>query len=1055
MKRTITLLALAVACSYASVAHAQITFNVITDGSPQWPAPTWTGVGVAPDSGTNWNALRVGYGTTVPITTNNIVNSLGVVFPGVSVTISNRTKGGSQYTWNNTGGGSAPNPVDLMRTYTFFATYDLIVTGLAPGKYDFWYAGHGDQPNQQGTATIDPKNGGGAFTTANSALGRDIIAGGLGVAYTNFNGLTVSNDGVFHVTIGNYLNFFQLRPSQDEGPAFLVTGGAGCGSVTPGLSGSVTTNTYLLLRDGVDTGASPIVGTGAAISFGTQTISGTYTIMATNLTTATSGLMYGFARVYAIGVAINTQPTSVSVVSNLPTSFSVTATGDALTYQWYKDGVAVTNGGTVSGAQSATLAISAVQPADAGGYTVVVQNPCSGTGLTSAPPATLTLTAPRNLIWAGANPDNVWDHSELNFTLSGSPTAFAEGDNVTFNDTSANTSLAISNDVTTTLMTVSGTASYSISGPNKITGVSKLVDSSTGPLNIYSVNDFTGGTTVNSGSTLNLGDGASAANNGSLAGIVTVNSGGTLNYAFGGSGTATVTLNHGLAGGGTVNVATPNGTVVRTANTASSTGFTGIVNIQGFSAFQGSAAGSNVFGQGSTINVLQDGGQAWCDPQASAYNNTFNIQGNGRITDNPALGAIRIFGSTLIGNINLLANSRIGGSISGGTIRSTIAGPYQLEVLGTTIANFVLQMGPTNGTHGYANTLITAGTVQALNNNAISSGPLAIDNAGTLRVNGNNVSVANLTSLNTGTVTGPGALVYNNHASAIGTLTVGSDNTSTTFDGVFGNGAAAALSLTKVGTGTLTLSQVSTNSGTVAVNGGTIAMTGSGAFTRASVIVGSGAFFDVTGAGGTATFGTGQTLGGNGTVNGNVVANSGSTIAPGTSVGTLTVAGNVTLGGNMVMEMNRSLAQNSDRLVSSGGSITGGGTLTNVNVGATLQVGDTFQFFASGVSGITANLQTVDFANAVTYTWNNNIAANGTVSVASVTPIAAPTLNSVRTGNTIAFSWSGPFKLQAQTNSLSVGISTNWANYPGGTVSPVNVTINPTNQTVFYRLSLQ
>jgi hypothetical protein len=72
-----------------------------------------------------------------------------------------------------------------------------------------------------------------------------------------------------------------------------------------------------------------------------------------------------------------------------------------------------------------------------------------------------------------------------------------------------------------------------------------------------------------------------------------------------------------------------------------------------------------------------------------------------------------------------------------------------------------------------------------------------------------------------------------------------------------------------------------------------------------------------------------------------------------------------------------------------------------------------------------------------------------------VTPIAAPSLNAVQTGNTIAFSWSGPFKLQSQTNTLSVGISTNWFNYPGGSVSPINVTINPTNRTVFYRLSLQ
>ncbi|MGA2748936.1 MAG: hypothetical protein ABSG59_09190 [Verrucomicrobiota bacterium] len=44
------------------------------------------------------------------------------------------------------------------------------------------------------------------------------------------------------------------------------------------------------------------------------------------------------------------------------------------------------------------------------------------------------------------------------------------------------------------------------------------------------------------------------------------------------------------------------------------------------------------------------------------------------------------------------------------------------------------------------------------------------------------------------------------------------------------------------------------------------------------------------------------------------------------------------------------------------------------------------------------------------------------------------------------------FKLQAQTNSISVGISTNWADYPGGGTSPVTVAIDGTTETVFFRL---
>ena len=1062
MKRKLRLLAVLIAYGYATITNAQITFNWAIGGG-SGTANTYAGAGVAlesgaaPGSATNWNTLNIPWGSTYPIISNNVVSSLGVAFPGVSITFSNHSKGGAQYVWSNAGGGSPPNPVGLMVMYTFFATYDIVVSGLAPGKYDLWYFGHGDQPNQQGTATINAANGGGTFKTANSALGRDLIAGGLGVAYTNFTGLTVSNDGVFRFT-ADYLNGFQLQPSQPEGPCFMVTGGSACSAITVGVSGSVATNDYMLYTNGVFSGQT-VAGTGSSISFGSQTARGIYTVIATNSATATSGQMYGTASIYTPGVSITTQPTSVTVVTNLPAMYTVAALGDTLSYQWYKNGVPLTNGGNIAGAQTAALLVSPAQAADAvtitNGYTAVVRNPC-GESITSSPPAALTLAAPRNLVWVGANPDNSWDHTELNFSLGGSPTAFAEGDNVTFNDSSPNSSLAISNDVTPTLVTVAGSSVYTFSGPNKITGVSQLLDSSSGGLTILNNNDFTGGTVVNNGATLSLGDGNLTANNGSLAGTVAVNNSGTLNYSFGGSANSTVTLTHVLAGNGTVNCATANGSIVQTKNTASSTGFTGTINVPGYSALHGSASGgSDIFGKGSTINILLDGGQAWLDPQVGAYNNIFNIQGKGRLTDNPPLGAIRIFNTTVIGTVNMLADSRIGGSISGGTIRSRITGAYELEVLGTD-PGFNLQLGPTNGTHSYSSTRITAGILSALNGDAISTGPLTIEPAGRLRLNGNNLTVASLTTADSGIVAGTGALVLNNNSSSASVLTVGGGNASFQYDGIFGDGSSKSLGLTKVGSGTFTVTAANTNTGPVTVNGGTLAMTGSGSFGNASsIIVGNGAFYSVSAVGGTLALNSGQTLGGDGTVTGNVVASSGSTVAPGNPNGTLTVAGNVALGGGMLFKVNRSLTPNCGKLVSSGGSITGGGSLTNFNIGPALHVGDTFQFFSGGVSGITANLQTIDTLNAVTYTWQSNIASSGSVTVASVTPIAPPTLGVTQSGNTLTFSWTGPFNLQSQTNSLGVGVSTNWFYYPGGTTSPINVPISRTNPPVFYRLSLQ
>ena len=74
----------------------------------------------------------------------------------------------------------------------------------------------------------------------------------------------------------------------------------------------------------------------------------------------------------------------------------------------------------------------------------------------------------------------------------------------------------------------------------------------------------------------------------------------------------------------------------------------------------------------------------------------------------------------------------------------------------------------------------------------------------------------------------------------------------------------------------------------------------------------------------------------------------------------------------------------------------------------------------------------------------------GTGSLQIVTS-APPTLNVTNLGGgQLQFSWTGGGILQAQTNSLSVGLGTNWVDYPGA--SPVTITINPANGSGFYRV---
>ena len=82
---------------------------------------------------------------------------------------------------------------------------------------------------------------------------------------------------------------------------------------------------------------------------------------------------------------ITTQPVSLTVATEESATFSVTATGSGtLSYQWYKDGTAI------SGATASSFTITAAASTDAGAYTCVVTN---SVGSVTSSAATLTVTA--------------------------------------------------------------------------------------------------------------------------------------------------------------------------------------------------------------------------------------------------------------------------------------------------------------------------------------------------------------------------------------------------------------------------------------------------------------------------------------------------------------------------------------------------------------------------------------------------------------------------------------------------------------------------------------
>ena len=77
-------------------------------------------------------------------------------------------------------------------------------------------------------------------------------------------------------------------------------------------------------------------------------------------------------------MVITGQPVNVTQCEGTNAVFTVVHTGTGpVTYQWRKGGVALANGGNISGATTATLTVSNIATADEGSYSVTVGGLCS------------------------------------------------------------------------------------------------------------------------------------------------------------------------------------------------------------------------------------------------------------------------------------------------------------------------------------------------------------------------------------------------------------------------------------------------------------------------------------------------------------------------------------------------------------------------------------------------------------------------------------------------------------------------------------------------------
>lgn len=467
----------------------------------------------------------------------------------------------------------------------------------------------------------------------------------------------------------------------------------------------------------------------------------------------------------------------------------------------------------------------------------------------------------------------------------------------------------------------------------------------------------------------------------------------------------------------------------------------------------GTIAGGTYISNGATLNMKAI---ALADRVEPIYVTGAGYEGMGALySDRPALTDIDSFRDVrLLGDITVGAptGSRFGFDKTSATL-TCIGGLYKFTKIGGgwfQFENAFINVGEIEVKDGV---LQTAGNTRIVTN----SSPFILNN-GTLRMvsvstpidrpmfftNGTVHVAANTQPLNNrfvGTVT----------LGTTGTFLVEADRVCQVHGEISGSG-----NLVKTGGGYLALTAANTYTGNTIISNGVLELyehtttnpQGSIA-NSANIHIAPGAALEVFYVLPAWTLEAHQTLTGGGNVDGNVLVNG--TVAPGTpdSFGWLGIGYNLTLAGTNLFKITKDGGLASDRMVV-GGYLTYGGVLRVVLAGTTpLALNDTFKLYdfpnATPVGSFS------EFQLPDGYTWDTTqLAVDGTIRVAEV--LAPPTLITTPVSGGLQFTWDGNYKLQAQTNCLSVGLSTNWFDYPGGT-SGVTVPIDTAKDTVFFRLS--
>ena len=643
----------------------------------------------------------------------------------------------------------------------------------------------------------------------------------------------------------------------------------------------------------------------------------------------------------------------------------------------------------------------------------------SGGSLTLNNPGLIVMngTGARTLTLMGNGSD------ELDATISdnGGATSLAKGGSGTWVLAGNNTNSGTVTIAAGTLQVGNGGASGSVGGGNvidngtldfnttstltngTITGTGAVTVDGGGTIILPGNNNYSGATTINSG-TLQVGNGGASGTLNNGASIVDND---TLIY----NSTSTVNLN-GLYGAGI----TGSGNVIVRAGTLQAIGnnsYTGWTEIDPGATFQpcsgpvGLLASSAVTNNGTLLMVRQDNGVFIINGDIVGSGSVYKACNNGNNGDVTLLGNNTYSGGTYIigGQIIFGDNSTPGAGAFVGNVFLT--NDYAHNQFGTAPDDFV----PATLVFNRPDDFTFPG-------NIVGQGFLTLTGSGTVTLTGNNTYY----NLGTGapTTISAGKLRVGNGGSS-GTLGAGAitDNSELDFNLASSFTCTNLISgsglIVQLGSGTTTLTGANTYTGSTVVSNGTLV------------------------------------VGGPVAEQGNLDVEGGTLISGGVGLlVTNTVAGSLNIdSGSILITLNKSLLASNTTFVVAGSINSTGGTLVLTNFGPALSVGDTFFILNQPLTGTNLTIQATGFS--VT----NNLAVNGSVTVTSVVPVTSPEITATYSGGVLSLSWpvGSGLHLQAQTNSLPVGLSNNWVNVTGASGNSYSTTPNPTNGAVFYRLS--